>query len=158
MKLYTMIFNATVAVLLLSPFSVNADDFDWAVDLNLRSDANPTRYGSQLAVRFGMPDRRVYDIIRRVDRPSDAYLILRLSEMTSRPPEYIIREYRTKKHHGWGEFASSLGVRPGSANYKAFKSGHDIHDNYDRHDNRDKRSNNSKKDKKHNDHNRGDRD
>ncbi len=148
MKLQTLFFGvATCAILFISPLSAKASDFDWAVDLNLRSNANPTRYNSQLGIRFGMGDTRIREIIRRVERPADAYMILRLSEMTSRSPEYIIREYRSKKHQGWGEFAHSIGVKPGSADFKALRSGHDIRDDYDR---KDKRNNGNKKPKKNN--------
>lgn len=137
MKLHTLFLSAaTFAVLFISPLSAKASDFDWALDLNLRSDSNPSRYSSQLGSRFGIQQRRAYDIIRRVDRPADAYMILRLSEMTSRSPDYIIREYRSKKYQGWGDFAHHMGIKPGSADFKAFRNGHDIRDNYDKRDDR----------------------
>ncbi|MDD3343767.1 MAG: hypothetical protein PHR87_09355 [Sulfurospirillaceae bacterium] len=101
MKLHQILLSmATLAVLLTTPAKTQAADFDWAIDLNQRADANPTLYGSQLAVRFGTVDTKVHDIIRRLDKPADAYMILRLSEMTSRSPEYIIREYHSKKYQG----------------------------------------------------------
>ncbi|MDD3343331.1 MAG: hypothetical protein PHR87_07140 [Sulfurospirillaceae bacterium] len=147
MKRQMMFLNAaTVAVLFLSPLSVQSADFDWAGDLNVRSSTNPTQYVSQLATRFSMADSKVNAMIKLVDKPADAYMVLRLAEMSSRSPDYVIKEYQSKKHKGWGNLAQSLGIKPGSADFKALKNGHDLHEDNGKQEKRDKKD---KKDKKH---------
>jgi hypothetical protein len=54
-------------------------------------------------------------------------MVLRLGEMSSRPTEYVINEYRSGKGKGWGALAKSLGIKPGSKEFHALKGGDDLY-------------------------------
>ena len=153
MKLHKTLFKVlSIGLLFASPSVIVAADFDWSIDLNMRSQSDPVRYRSQLGTRFGMDDGRIHDLYRHVEQPADVYLILRLAEMSSRSPEYVLERYKSNKHRGWGEVAHSLGIKPGSDDFRALKSGHDMHDN-----DRDRNDRNDRNDNRRNDgdHNKG---
>lgn len=124
--------------------SVHAADFNWALDLSIQSKSDPVRYSSQLQSRFRLDESRIQGVLRMVQDPADAYLILRFAEMSSRSPEYVMEKYREHKHQGWGNLALSLGIKPGSADFKALKSGHDMYDDRDGRDKHDKNDKHSK--------------
>jgi hypothetical protein len=82
-------------------------------------------------------ESRIQNIMRVVQEPADAYLILRFAEMSSRSPEYVIEKYREHKKQGWGSIAKSLNIKPGSADFKALKTKHDMYDDRGGRDSRD---------------------
>jgi hypothetical protein len=55
-------------------------------------------------------------------------MVLRLGEMSNKPPEYVIKEYKERKGKGWGVLAKSLGIKPGSKEFHALKRGQDLYD------------------------------
>ncbi|WP_190278599.1 hypothetical protein [Sulfurospirillum multivorans] len=134
MKCIKIVFTA-FGIMMLTVSALSAADFDWMVNLNLRSNADPYAYKSGLVSRFGVPESQLSVILKSVGAPADAYMILRLSELSGRPPEYVLKHYHAKKDRGWGVLAQDLGVKPGSNEFKTLKGGHDMRDmNDDRHD------------------------
>lgn len=67
-------------------------------------------------------------VLGNVERPADAYLVFRLGEMSGKPPEYVMKHYKSGKVKDWGELAKSLGIKPGSKEFHALKAGHDLRD------------------------------
>ena len=129
MKFKKMIFTA-LSVVALGTSSMMAADFDWMANLNMRSDSDASRYRSGLASRFGTPETQLNLILRSVGAPAEAYMILRLSELSGRHPDYVLKQYQAKKHQGWGVLARDLGIKPGSRDFKALKRGHDMRDEH----------------------------
>ncbi len=105
-----------------------ARDFDWLDDLSVQVEADPSAFRARLAARFKIGDVEVKAVLSNVEKPADAYLVLRLGEMSRRPTEYVIAEYRSNKGKGWGLLARSLGTKPGSREFHALKRGHDLYD------------------------------
>ena len=148
---------SVVIVAFVLPTSIQAADFNWSVDLNLQSRANPSQYASQLDARFRLGEPRIQGIMRMVQEPADAYLILRFAEMSSRSPEYVMEKYRAHRNQGWGSIAQSLNIKPGSADFKALKTKHDMYDDRGGRDSRDNRDNHDRNDHDRNDnHNQND--
>ena len=116
-----MFFSAT---------SVIAGNFDWTRDLNIRADADPYGFRAQLSTRFKIGDAQVRVVLGNVDRPSDAYMVFRLGEMSSMSTDYVLSKYRAEKNKGWGALAKSLGIKPGSREFHALKQGSDL-DSYE---------------------------
>ncbi len=105
-----------------------ARDFDWLDDISVQAEADPSGFRARLAARFKIGDVEVKAVLSNVNKPADAYLVLRLGEMSRRPTEYVIAEYRSNKGKGWGVLARSLGIKPGSREFHALKRGHDLYD------------------------------
>ncbi len=98
--------------ILISTSSLFAADFDWMVSLNMRSHDDPYGYRYSLVDRFGVREPDVMVILTSVYDPADAYMIFRLAELTGRPPEYILRVYRERRHYGWDDIGRYVGIRP----------------------------------------------
>jgi hypothetical protein len=130
MKTRRIIFNGLMLFLLFSSAAL-AGDYDWLKDLNIRAEADPSGFRAQLAARFKISNTEINTIISNVERPADAYMVLRLGEMSHHQTDYVIKKYRSSRGKGWGVLAKSLGIKPGSGEFHALKRGHDLHDSND---------------------------
>lgn len=79
-----------------------------------------TSMESCYGVRPHVIDRLIY---HHFLSPADAYCVVRISIITGRPVEEVVRVYKSYKHKGWGEYARSLGIKPGSREFHELKSG-----------------------------------
>ena len=127
MKVLKMLFVISIAFLFLSSIA-EAGDFDWIKDLNVKAEADPSGFKARLAARFKIGDAEVKAVISNVEEPADAYMVLRLGEMSNQPTEEVIEKYKSGKGKGWGVIAKSLGIKPGSKEFHALKYNHDLHD------------------------------
>lgn len=114
-----IIFMTTV----LSAF---AGDFDWLKELNIRAKSDSSGFKATLQSRFRIGNAEINTVFSNVDRPADAYMVLRLGELSHQPVDYVVKQYRTSKHKGWGVLAKNLGIKPGSREFHALKAGHDL--------------------------------
>ena len=106
-----------------------ASDFGWTEGFNIQAQADPSGFRAKLATRFKIGDVQVDAVLNNVNDPADAYLMLRLGEMSGRPVDYVFEKYRHNRGKGWGALAKSLGIKPGSEESKKFhalKRGHDL--------------------------------
>src|SRR5512135_2145331 len=122
------IMLAGLIVFLLASSAALAGDFDWINDLNIRAAADPSGFRVQLATRFKIGNAEINTVISNVEKPADAYMVLRLAEMSHQPTDYVVRQYRSDRGRGWGVLAKSLGIKPGSKEFHALKRGHDLYD------------------------------
>lgn len=114
-----------VAFLALSSLAAAAD-FDWMRDLSVRAEADPSGFSVSLASRFRVGSAEVQAVIGKVEQPADAYMVMRLGEMSGQPVEKVVEQYTKEKGKGWGALARSLGIKPGSPEFHALKRGHDL--------------------------------
>ncbi|MDD4874381.1 MAG: hypothetical protein PHE15_05335 [Dehalococcoidales bacterium] len=139
MKLQKILFVISAVFLLVSSaVVVAAGDFDWTRDFNSRAGADPSGFRARLATRFNIGDAQITAVLSNVGRPADAYMVLRLGEMSGRPTDYVIERYKSGKGKGWGVLAQSLGIKPGSKEFHALKRGNDIYDGKDKGKSKDK--------------------
>ena len=108
---------ACSVVIMLAASAATAADFEWLRELNIRAQADPSGFKAQLAARFRIGEAQVTAVLGNVARPADAYMVLRLGEMSGQPVERVIDRYGTGKGEGWGGLAKSLGVKPGSPGF-----------------------------------------
>jgi len=127
MKVLKMLFVISIAFLLASSAAV-AGDFDWTKDFNIKAEADPSGFKARLAARFKIGNAEVNIVISDVKKPADAYMVLRLGEMSNQPTEKVIEKYKSGKGKGWGALAKSLGIKPGSKEFHALKRNHDLSD------------------------------
>lgn len=129
MKLYKMIFVTAMTILFIAPAAF-AGDFSWARDFNIQAQADPSGFRARLATRFKIGDLQVRTVLSNIENPADAYLMLRLGEMSGKPTGYVLEQYNRTKKKGWGSLAKSLGIKPGSREFHALKKGHDFNNEY----------------------------
>jgi hypothetical protein len=118
-------------VLLFAASAALAGDFDWLKDLSVKAEADPSGFRAQLAARFKIGNAEINTVISNVKEPADAYMVLRLGEMSHQSTDRVIKQYRSGKGQGWGVLAKSLGIKPGSKEFHALKRGHDLYDRND---------------------------
>jgi hypothetical protein len=122
-----MLFVVSMALLLVSSAAV-AGDFDWVRDFNIKAEADPSGFRARLVTRFQIGDTQIKIVLNNVEKPADAYMLLRLGEISRQPTEYVIEKYKSGKGKGWGALAKSLGIKPGSKEFHALKRGHNLYD------------------------------
>ncbi|MBP1778127.1 MAG: putative exported protein [candidate division NC10 bacterium] len=120
-------FALALALLLAS--SAAAADFDWVKDFNALVQADPAGFRTRIAARFQIGDAQITAVLGNVSSPADAYIVLRLGEMSRHPADYVLREYKASKGKGWGVIAKNLGIKPGSEEFHALKRGQDLYSN-----------------------------
>ena len=142
MNLHKTICALSLTLLFMaSPVQVLAGDFDWLKQLNITAVNDPSGFKTRLAARFQVGEAQISTVINNVKQPADAYMVLRLGELSGRPADDVIKTYQADKDKGWGAMAKKLGIKPGSKEFHALKRGGDMHDS-DGHDDK-------KKDKSH---------
>lgn len=103
-----------------------AGDFDWLKELNIRATADSRDFKATLSTRFKVGDAEINAVFSNVDRPADAYMVLRLGELSHRSTGEVLEHYHASTNRGWGALAKSLGIKPGSREFHALKAGHDL--------------------------------
>jgi len=121
-------------ILLLVPSAAVAGDFDWLRNLNIQAEADPSGFRARLGARFKIGDAEINTVLSNVERPADAYMVLRLGEISKQSTNYVVSQYRSGKGKGWGALAKSLGIKPGSSEFHALKNGHELYDEKGRDD------------------------
>lgn len=127
MKTIKVFFVVTMALFLFSS-AVMAGDFDWISGFNIQAEADPLGFRARLATRFKIGDAQINIVLDNVEKAADAYMVLKLGEMSNVPTENVIEEYKSGKGKGWGALAKCLGIKPGSSEFHALKRGHDLYD------------------------------
>ena len=120
------IMGMAVLSFVLAVSMAMAGDFEWLKELNIQAQADPSGFRAQLATRFRIGGAEVSAVIGNVKEPADAYMVLRLGEMSGRPVAQVTEAYRAGRGQGWGNLAKSLGIKPGSPEFHALKRGHDL--------------------------------
>ena len=128
MKLVKILFTSLTILSLFSSVAT-AGDFDWLRDLSIQAEVDPSGFRASLGARFRIGDVEINAVLSNVEEPADAYMVLRLSEMSRRPTNYVVTQYRSHRDKGWGVLAKNLGIKPGSKEFHALKNGHDLGDN-----------------------------
>ena len=105
-----------------------AGDFDWVRDFNIKAEANPSGFRARLEARFQVGDLEINAVLDNIEKPSDAYILFRFGEMSNQPIDHIVENYKAYRGRGWGVFAKSLGIKPGSKDFHALKQGQDLYD------------------------------
>lgn len=131
MKLFKILFVILIGLLLVSSAAA-AGDFDWIRDFNIQAEADQSGFRARIGARFQVGDVEIKTLLGNVEKPADAYMLLRLGEMSNQPIDYVIEKYKAEKGKGWGVLAKSLGIKPGSKDFHALKQGQDLYDDKDR--------------------------
>jgi len=112
---------------LFVPASLPAADFGWMPDFNLQAQSDLSEFRARLATRFNIGDAQVTAVLDNFPKPADAYVALRIGEISKKPISYVTEQYRKGQGQGWGALAKSLGIKPGSREFHALKRGDDLY-------------------------------
>ena len=126
MKRIKMLFLILTLLLPVSS-SVVAGDFDWFKDFNIKAEIDPSGIRARLATRFKIGIAEIEAVLSNVEKPSDAYMVFRLGEMSNHPLDRVIDSYKAERQRGWGALAKRLGIRPGSRDFHALKQGESLY-------------------------------
>ncbi len=121
-----VVSSCLMVVLVLVAGTAFAGDFDWLKQLNIQAQSDPSGFKATLGARFKIGNTEVSTVLSNVQQPADAYMMLRLSEMSHQPVQVVQQQYNAGKGKGWGALAKSLGIKPGSKEFHALKNGHDL--------------------------------
>ena len=112
-----------LVLLLLSAVVAAAGDFDLMLkEINVEAEADLGGYKASLALEFGVSGKTVTLLLEKEKmKPGDAYMALRLSNMTGKSIEAVVGEFKRSKGKGWGVIAKKLGIKPGSREFHALK-------------------------------------
>ncbi|PKN38168.1 MAG: hypothetical protein CVU62_04740 [Deltaproteobacteria bacterium HGW-Deltaproteobacteria-2] len=128
MKLRKTLLLVSVIFLLVSLASLaTASEFDWMPKFNIQAQADPSGFRARIATRFNIGDAQITTVLSNFSQPADAYVALRLGEMSGKPIDYVTEQYKEGKGRGWGALAKSLGIKPGSPEFHALKRGDDLY-------------------------------
>ena len=125
MKLLKFLFIVSISLFVITSTAM-ASDFGWTEGFNIQAQADPSGFKARLSTRFKIGNVQVDALLSNVDEPADAYLMLRLGEMSGRSVDYVLEKYNHNKGKGWGALAKSLGIKPGSEEFHALKRDHDL--------------------------------
>ncbi|MHB8845841.1 MAG: hypothetical protein ACYC7L_13960 [Nitrospirota bacterium] len=125
MRSYRIVLAGAVMVLCIASLAA-AGDFEWLRNLNIQAQADPSGFRAQLSTRFRIGPAEVNAVIGKVPEPADAYMVMRLGEMSGQPVDRVVETYNADRSKGWGNLAKSLGIKPGSREFHALKRGHDL--------------------------------
>lgn len=92
-------------------------------NLNIQARADINGFSAKLSTQFGIPELQVRAVIGSVREPADAFMSLQLGQWTQKPVEQVVRVYQANQGKGWGVIAKRMGIKPGSAEFHALKSG-----------------------------------
>jgi hypothetical protein len=126
MKLFKILIAFLIVFMMVTSVSI-AGDFDWMKDFSIKAEADSSGFKARLSTRFKIGNTEINAILSNVDNSADAYMVLRLGEMSGQPAEEVIKRYKSGKGKGWGVLAKSLGIKPGSQEFHALKNGDDLY-------------------------------
>jgi hypothetical protein len=118
-----VVLAATVLVLASGKAGAGGGLAAFLQELDLQARADVNGFSVKVSAQFGVPLPQVQAVIKTVDRPSDAFMVFQLGQMTEKPPDAVVDVYQANRGKGWGVIAQSLGIKPGSPEFHALKRG-----------------------------------
>jgi hypothetical protein len=96
---------------------------DFLSNVNVQARVDLPGFSAKISTQFGVPLPRVQAVVQSVREPADAFMVFQLGQMSGQSPDRVLAVYTPRKNKGWGVIAKELGIKPGSAEFHALKSG-----------------------------------
>lgn len=113
-----------LTLLTFSPLATFAGGLEaFLSNVNAEARADLPGFSAKVSAQFGVPVPQVQAVVRTVHEPADAFMVFQLGQMSGQPTERVLHTYKSGKGKGWGVIAKELGIKPGSADFHALKSG-----------------------------------
>ena len=122
MKILSIALIMAVALLsVAAQVSADSEFGSLITSMDVQAEANMADFQVRLGAYFDASALQVETIVRSVDRPGDAYMCFRVAEITKKPVDVVLKEYKANKRRGWGVIAKNLGIKPGSKEFHELK-------------------------------------
>jgi hypothetical protein len=117
------VFILTMVGMLVLPVAASAGELeDLVKKLSLEAKADSSGFNYRLRSEFEVSGAKVDMVLSNVSDPADAYMVLRVGEVTGKTHEAVLDAYKANKGKGWGVISKKLGIKPGSAEFHALKA------------------------------------
>jgi len=89
--------------------------------LNIDAKADPKSFSAEVTLQWGTSAVQVASAMAQGLEPVEVYLAAALSRLSGKPLNTVITAYKNNRKAGWGALAKSLGIKPGSKQFKELK-------------------------------------
>ncbi len=120
-KIITALAFACALIVPVPAAAGGLDSFLGEIDVAAQADLGAFKVDLRLS--FDVSDSKIDGLFEVVSEPSDVYMCLRIGEIAEVPIERVVAEHKKHKGQGWGVIAKNLGIKPGSVEFHALKSG-----------------------------------
>ncbi len=99
-------------------YDANTGDIEFDAilgNLNIEAEENLADFITNLSITYKIPKEKM--------PPADVYMTAAIANMTDKPVEAVVKEYKANQGKGWGVIAKRLGIKPGSKEFHTLKSG-----------------------------------
>ena len=118
------IVTLVVAFALMLPAAALAGTLeDFVKNMSLEAKVDPSGFKASLRTQFKVGGATVDLALSNVHDPADAYMMLKVAEVSAQPLERVIEVFKANSGKGWGYIAKQMGIKPGSAEFHALKGG-----------------------------------
>ena len=90
-------------------------------ELNVSAKLDLRTFSAEVTLQWGTPTAQVSAALAQGLQPAEVYLAASLAQLSGKSLDLVINTYKKDKKAGWGSVAKSLGIKPGSKEFKALK-------------------------------------
>jgi len=95
------------------------------VEINVEAKADLPAFKAEVTASYGISGQAVDEmLVKDKMAPADVIMAAEVSMQSKKPLKTVVEAYKANKANkgkGWGVVAASLGIKPGSAEFKALK-------------------------------------
>lgn len=89
--------------------------------LNIDAKADLESFSVEVTLQWGASAAQVASAVSQGLEPVEVYLAAALSKLSGKPLDFVIVSYKNNRKAGWGALARSLGIKPGSKEFRELK-------------------------------------
>ncbi|HUW70909.1 MAG TPA: hypothetical protein VMX33_11820 [bacterium] len=89
--------------------------------LNVDAKANIGTFTAEVTLQWGASAVQVSAALSQGLEPAEIYLAAALAKLSGKSMDFVIVSYKNNRKAGWGALAKSLGIKPGSKQFKELK-------------------------------------
>lgn len=119
----SLLITLTLACSAVTALAGDPDFGDFLGRVNLSAEADFGAFKARLSTDFATPLPQVEVLLKTLPTPADAYMCLKVAEVSRQPVEQVVTEFKKQQGKGWGVVAKNLGIKPGSSEFHALKAG-----------------------------------
>jgi len=122
-------FQITIGIALILLFwaqASTAGDFNWAAEFNAKAESD-SEFRTRISNRFQLQDAQIRALLTEIPTPSETYIVLRMQEISRKPLDQVVAEYKFSRNQGWSVVARRLGISRNSAEFQTLRRKQDLY-------------------------------